>query len=150
MPKIQKPPHEIIGLVATYPKGNYSISGKYGGCQNPQSNYSTSGDFQRIEVYDESVLDIYYGSPNNGCTPIRPHFYFFVFGLNNNCVWVDLFPSGISTIANVSIIKNYDISGDGCAACSDDSCRVDCIGQPDGFCCIDHSLTDRLLQVLAN
>lgn len=32
--------------------------------------------------------------------------------------------------------------------CSDDSCRVDCESSPDGFCCIDHSLTDRLLQVL--
>lgn len=34
--------------------------------------------------------------------------------------------------------------------CSDDSCRVDCVTSPDGFCCIDHSLTDRLLQVLQN
>ena len=34
--------------------------------------------------------------------------------------------------------------------CSYDSCRVDCASQPDGFCCIDHSKTDRLLQVLAS
>ena len=34
--------------------------------------------------------------------------------------------------------------------CSDDSCRIDCASDPDGFCCIDHSLTDRLLQQLRN
>ena len=34
------------------------------------------------------------------------------------------------------------------AYCSDDSCRVDCVGQPDGFCCIDHSFTNGLLTVL--
>ena len=34
--------------------------------------------------------------------------------------------------------------------CSEDSCRVDCATAPDGFCCIDHSLTNRLLQVLQN
>ncbi len=32
--------------------------------------------------------------------------------------------------------------------CSDDSCRVDCAAAPDGFCCVDHSVTNRLLQVL--
>jgi hypothetical protein len=34
--------------------------------------------------------------------------------------------------------------------CTLDSCRVDCVGQPNGFCCIDHSITNRLLQVLQN
>lgn len=33
--------------------------------------------------------------------------------------------------------------------CSNDSCRVDCASSPNGFCCIDHSVTNRLLQVLA-
>ncbi len=32
--------------------------------------------------------------------------------------------------------------------CSNDSCRVDCVGQPDGFCCIDHSVTNTLLTIL--
>lgn len=32
--------------------------------------------------------------------------------------------------------------------CTPDSCRVDCATAPDGFCCIDHSLTNRLLQTL--
>ena len=32
--------------------------------------------------------------------------------------------------------------------CSDDSCRVDCATAPDGFCCIDHAVTNRLLQTL--
>lgn len=32
--------------------------------------------------------------------------------------------------------------------CSADSCRVDCATSADGFCCIDHSATNRLLQVL--
>lgn len=34
--------------------------------------------------------------------------------------------------------------------CSDDSCRVDCATAPDGFCCIDNSFTDRLLQIIKN
>jgi len=34
--------------------------------------------------------------------------------------------------------------------CTPDSCRVDCVGAPNGFCCIDHSFSDRLLQVLQN
>lgn len=33
--------------------------------------------------------------------------------------------------------------------CSNDSCRVDCASSPNGFCCIDHSVPNRLLQVLA-
>ena len=32
--------------------------------------------------------------------------------------------------------------------CSFDSCRVDCATSPDSFCCIDHSLSNRLLQVI--
>lgn len=34
--------------------------------------------------------------------------------------------------------------------CSQDSCRVDCAGAADGFCCIDNSFTDRLLQLIKN
>jgi hypothetical protein len=34
--------------------------------------------------------------------------------------------------------------------CPPNSCQVDCPNTPDGFCCIPHSLTDRLLQVLHN
>lgn len=34
--------------------------------------------------------------------------------------------------------------------CTSDSCRVDCANAPDGFCCIDHSFTDRLLQIIRN
>ena len=34
----------------------------------------------------------------------------------------------------------------GITTCSTDSCRVDCAGAPDGFCCIDHAFSDRLLQ----
>lgn len=34
--------------------------------------------------------------------------------------------------------------------CTPDSCRVDCAGAPDGFCCIDHALTNRLLLTLQN
>ena len=32
--------------------------------------------------------------------------------------------------------------------CTPDYCRVDCAGAPDGFCCIDHAVTNRLLQTL--
>lgn len=34
--------------------------------------------------------------------------------------------------------------------CSNDSCRIDCSTSPHGFCCIDHSVTNRLLQIFAN
>lgn len=34
--------------------------------------------------------------------------------------------------------------------CTEDSCRVDCATSPDGFCCIDHSVTNRLLQVFSS
>lgn len=68
---------------------------------------------------------------------------------------------GVNRIAgNVNYSRNYqayliradgqpDTGGDPPSAncrCSDDSCRVDCAGAPDGFCCIDHSFTDALLQ----
>ena len=71
-------------------------------------------------------------------------------------------PSGFSTYTGLLVVVVDNISvqrtdglvddcgspqGDNCR-CSDDSCRVDCAGLPDGFCCIDHSLTDRLLDVL--
>jgi hypothetical protein len=36
----------------------------------------------------------------------------------------------------------------GIPKCAPDSCRVDCAGAPDGFCCIDNSFTDRLLQII--
>lgn len=32
--------------------------------------------------------------------------------------------------------------------CSDDSCRVDCASESHGFCCIDHSFTNALLNLL--
>jgi hypothetical protein len=32
--------------------------------------------------------------------------------------------------------------------CSSDSCRVDCAGSADGYCCIDHKITNRLIQVI--
>lgn len=32
--------------------------------------------------------------------------------------------------------------------CSPDSCRIDCEGEPDGFCCIDHAFTDSLIDIL--
>jgi len=32
--------------------------------------------------------------------------------------------------------------------CGVNSCRIDCISETDGFCCIENTLTNRLLQVL--
>lgn len=32
--------------------------------------------------------------------------------------------------------------------CTNDSCGIVCASSPYGFCCIDHSVTNRLLQVL--
>ena len=54
------------------------------------------------------------------------------------------------TPTNVNVI---DTGGDppptNCR-CTPDSCRVDCASAPDGFCCIDNSFTDRLLQIIKN
>ncbi|WP_055074416.1 hypothetical protein [Pseudanabaena sp. 'Roaring Creek'] len=43
--------------------------------------------------------------------------------------------------------KIRDQFGTACG-CSYDSCQVNCASDPDGFCCIEHSTTNRLLQVL--
>jgi len=34
--------------------------------------------------------------------------------------------------------------------CPPNSCRIDCASAPNGFCCIDNSFTDRLLQIIKN
>ena len=63
---------------------------------------------------------------------------------------------GVYTIYSYSNIKFFpinnsiDTTGDPPSTnciCSADSCRVDCATSPNGFCCIDHSVTNRLLQV---
>lgn len=52
----------------------------------------------------------------------------------------------------VLTFKSYQRIGAICLekGCDPDSCKVDCPNIEDGFCCINHSLTDRLLQVLQN
>ena len=57
-------------------------------------------------------------------------------------------------IANIVLVRESGLPDD-CGdpppincRCTPDSCRVDCVSAPDGFCCIDHSLTNRLLQTL--
>ena len=61
------------------------------------------------------------------------------------------------TIARLINLRLYSGAPDRCGdpingecRCSADSCRVNCANAADGFCCIDHSITDRLLQVLAS
>jgi len=48
--------------------------------------------------------------------------------------------------------KSYSRKGFICLekGCAPNFCKVVCPGVEDGFCCIDRSLTDRLLQVLQN
>ena len=137
-------------LVSTYPKGNYTVTGKYGECFNPTFNHSVRGDYQRIEVYVESCYNNAIGVPPYGCTSITPGAFFLIYGLSNDCQWQQLHVPNTSAIANYTITKNSDIPDSGCTSCTPDSCRVDCSNAPDGFCCIDHSFTDRLLQVLQN
>ena len=71
-------------------------------------------------------------------TPTGQTFLQTVF-VNNNCLVFCGFGSGL---AGASVQKI------GKCGCPPDSCRVDCATAPDGFCCIDHSLTNRLLQTL--
>ena len=63
--------------------------------------------------------------------------------LNNNK------PSGIYRVVRMDglVDTGGDLPSTNCR-CTDDSCRVDCAGAPDGFCCIDHSVTNTLLQVI--
>lgn len=150
MGKIQVPPVFPYCLTATYPRGNYTVTGKYGECFNPTFNHSVSGNFQKLEIYSESCYNIAAGYAPYGCTNITPNKFFLIYGLTNSCQWQELHVPATSAIANYTITKNADIADTGCIKCSTDSCRVDCATSPDGFCCIDHSLTDRLLQVLAS
>jgi len=64
------------------------------------------------------------------------------------------FPGVFVQFSNLSF-RRTDSQFDNCGdpppincRCSEDSCRVDCATAPDGFCCIDHSLTNQLLQTL--
>ena len=65
-------------------------------------------------------------------------------------------PLSLDSFWRITKVERQDKLPDTCGnlpsncRCSNDSCRVDCSSAPDGFCCIDHSLTDRLLQVLQN
>lgn len=72
----------------------------------------------------------------------------FIAGYGEGTFW-----ESFSVVSIVRQDNQHDDCGDpppiNCR-CSDDSCRVDCAGAPDGFCCIDHSLTNRLLQTLQN
>lgn len=85
-------------------------------------------------------------------------------GFNQGKIYLDgvystyFFPLDGKNTASVVLNKVTPCSGvDNCGdlpstncRCSDDSCRVDCASAPDGFCCIDNSLTDRLLQLIKN
>ena len=108
------PPLFPYCLVATYSKGNYTVAGVYGNCFSPTIPYSKTGNYQRIEVYTESCVNIAQGAPNNGCTPINPGFYFLIFGLTSSCTWEELHLAGISALANYTITKNSDIADTGC------------------------------------
>ena len=50
---------------------------------------------------------------------------------------------------SLSISTNSPVINSNCR-CTNDSCQIDCATSPNGFCCIPHSVTNRLLQVLAN
>jgi hypothetical protein len=67
------------------------------------------------------------------------------------------FWAGISVSFSIISIRRRDNQLDNCGdppptncRCTPDSCRVDCATAPDGFCCIDHAVTNRLLQTLQN
>ena len=137
-------------ITAVYGRGNYTVSGGYNSCTSFGSLYTSTGNYQKIEVYNERCYFNGVGQPDGGC-PQQPD-RVYIGGLTNSCNWVALHVPGQSSLVSPSIIKNFDIEPVFCggAICSQDSCRVDCAIAPDGFCCIDHLLTDRLLQVLAN
>jgi hypothetical protein len=61
--------------------------------------------------------------------------------INGNCLIFCAFGSGLAGAAVQKIGK---------CSCELNQCRIDCPSSPDGFCCIDHALTDRLLQTLQN
>jgi len=73
------------------------------------------------------------------------------FGTGQDPVLTRIKPYEFTVISVVRADGQTDTGGDlptrNCK-CSDDSCRVDCATAPDGFCCIDHAVTNRLLQTL--
>jgi hypothetical protein len=61
--------------------------------------------------------------------------------INGGLVWL---PGACGT-SQSSVPYIFSFCGGGGSVC-----KIDCSTAPDGFCCIDHSLTDRLLQQLQN
>jgi hypothetical protein len=60
-----------------------------------------------------------------------------------------LFQQAAQFPGTLRIYKIVREDGKMSAKCTPDSCRVDCATALDGFCCIDHSLTNRLGEVLS-
>jgi hypothetical protein len=60
--------------------------------------------------------------------------------INGVCVEFCSFGSGLAGVSLTKIGK---------CGCKSDECKVDCANSPDGFCCIPHSLTNALLNILS-
>jgi|GEM_PF-2593606 len=107
-------------------------------------------------------VNLWQGRPINGPI-VSPTFTIVgtVYRIFIGSVWV----AQRSALAQFSVIISVAIAGivrvDGLpdtggnppptnCRCSSDSCRVNCAGAPDGFCCVDHTFTNQLLQVLQN
>lgn len=109
------------------------------GCSIPSLvNWDTTGG--SITESQKPVTPI----PDNSARPSPPgcegkNHYKFVDALGAELAYIGISSTGYS----ITYKQNN-------CQCTPDSCRVDCSTAPDGFCCIDHSLTDRLLQILKN
>lgn len=153
MPKICDPPPFYGGQTANIP---YIV----------RVQYTRNGDI----YLDESVVllgkihglsEVLTLAPNNNPnrTRIGISILYDPVDANNGAYGVAVFnyfnyETIINTLFTVTRVDGIDETGNdppqtNCR-CSDDSCRVDCANSRDGFCCIDHSVTNRLLQQLQN
>ena len=106
------------------------ISGDSTTCYNWDRDYATLTSSIMIHCADGQQS----GYSDNG--PVQ-----IAYTSNSDRIWYPGRLSGFSILALIPV-------GNLLAKCTPDSCRVDCPSAPDGFCCIDHATTNRLLQTL--
>jgi hypothetical protein len=110
------------------------------GCRNTYEVYFCAPFGAVVEIRSKLNYDASndsYGCP--GGIIIGNQKYLQTAYINNGCFIFCDFGSGLAGAS----VKKIGLCG-----CSETSCRVDCASAPDGFCCIDNSLTDRLLQII--
>ena len=103
---------------------------------NPVQIWSEHPEYPVRQKYDQGC----YTNVSNS----YPYYPYTTY--SRGVAYVVWFPFGGAQFLGVP--QYFIESNCGTPSCSTDSCRVDCATAPDGFCCIDHAVTNRLLQTL--